>query len=80
MEVGDEIVGRWKEEGFDWYVMNDNAVLIENTLDTTKYKFRTKFPVTSDGIPTLKGYTDNNSFDLGFRSGKIVHSRGAIVE
>lgn len=80
VEVGDEIVGHWKNSNYVWELATDNAIIIDNKLDTTKFKFNKNFPKDDKGIPTLMNYTDENSFDIGFDHGKIIHYKGAIIE
>lgn len=79
-EVGDEIVGHWKNDKYEWEIATDRAIILENKLDTLKFKFVKNFPVDERGIPTIIQYTDNNSFDIGFEHGKIINYKGAIIE
>lgn len=80
VEVGDEIVGHWKNNNYEWEIATDRAIILENKLDPKKFKFNKNFPTDNRGIPTIIEYTDKNSFDIGFDHGKIINYKGAIVE
>ncbi len=80
LEVADQIVGHWKNSDYEWKVVTDNAIIIENKLDSTKFKFIDNFPIDKDGIPTLINYTDKNSFSIDFDNGTIISYRGLLVE
>lgn len=80
VEVGDEIVGHWKNNNYEWKIATNNAIILENKLDPKKFKFNKNFPTDNKGIPTIIEYTDKNSFDIGFDHGKIINYKGAIVE
>ena len=79
VEVADEIVGHWKNSNYEWEIVTDNAIILENKLDPKKFKFNKNFPTDDKGIPTIMEYTDKNSFDIGFDHGKIINYKGAIV-
>jgi len=79
-EIGDEIVGCWNKDGYKWIIFNDNAIVIENKLDSTKYLFKNRLPVNKNGIPSLEGYIEGSCFDLGFSYSKIIHKRGNIAK
>jgi hypothetical protein len=80
VEYGDEIVGCWKNDGYEWKIATDNAIILENKLDTLRFKFHEKFPVDNDDSPTIVDYSYKGCFDLGFSYKTIRHSKGAIVE
>lgn len=79
-EVGDEIVGLWKVNSKGWIVMNDDAVILANKLDSSNYIFKDKFPVDKNGIPNLDKFRGQNSFDLGYFYRKIQTTRGATAK
>lgn len=79
--VGDEIVGCWNKDKFEWIIMMNNVSILENRLDTSKFVFKKDFPVDSSQIPTLKGYSieDLNCFHLGFEYKNVISVRGDIL-
>jgi hypothetical protein len=78
--AGDEIVGAWEKDNFKWLIIQDKAIIIQNKLDTTLYKFRDNFPVDENGIPTLKVYNGKGYFELVFDYSDLVHSKGAVIK
>ncbi len=80
VETGDEIVGHWKNGNYQWEIATDKAIILEDKLDKKEFIFKRNLPVDSIGIPTLKDFTDKNSFEIGFDHGKIIYKRGAIIE
>ncbi|TGD59893.1 hypothetical protein [Flavobacterium humi] len=76
---GDEIVGCWKEGKYEWFVINDGARIIEFKLDSTKFKFKTDFPLDERGISSLKNFKKEKCFDLGIENGEINLIRGDVI-
>ena len=80
-QVGDDVVGCWNNGQYDWKLINDGAKIIENKLDTLRFKFGIKFPTNNKGIPTIIDFTGENCFEFGFEYNIInKHKRGIIVE
>jgi hypothetical protein len=80
IEVGDEIIGHWKNNNYEWEIVTDKAIILENKLDPKKFKFSKNFPKDNRGITTIIEYSNKNSFDIGFDHGKIINYKGVIVE
>ena len=81
LSFADNIVGCWKNKKYYWQIINDESTIIENRLDTVKYKFIEKLPKDSEGIPSSTVFRDEKGFFyLGFDYGKIYDVYGAIVE
>ena len=75
--VGDEIVGCWRTNDYEWYIINNDVIILENKLDKTKFKFETQFPEVN-GISTLKDFKKNGCFDLGFYYNELNIVRGEV--
>ncbi|RIW18693.1 hypothetical protein D0X99_03145 [Algoriphagus lacus] len=79
MNNNDELVGRWKTNKYEWEIINDGVTVLENKLDSIRFKFGTKFPEDKNGIPTLIDfYNKPNCFDVGFEYNKILNMRGEV--
>lgn len=77
--IGDEIVGCWNYKDYEWVLLNDNAIIIENKLDTLRYKFSPVFPIIEE-VPSLAEFIENeNCFDIGLDYGTPSRTRGNIV-
>lgn len=76
--IGDEIVGCWKNDKYEWQIVNDKAVILNNKLDSTRFKFTTRFP-EKDEIPTLKDFVKDGCFDLGFDYNELGHVRRGVI-
>jgi len=59
-KLGDGIGICWKNEKYEWQISNDKSVILENKLDTTKYKFKTSWEKDERGIPNTKKYLKPN--------------------
>jgi hypothetical protein len=79
VEVADEIVGHWKNNKYEWEIATDKAIILENKLDSKRFKFNTNFPTDDNGMPTIIDFTDKNSYDIGFDNGKIINFKGVII-
>ncbi len=79
--LGDEIVGCWKNETekYSWKIINSEAQILENKLDTMRFKFVTEFPLDSTGIPTIADFTKIGCFHLGMEDGVIERSKGSVI-
>ena len=81
VDLGSEIAVCWKPEKFEWDLIADNTEVLKNKLDTTRFKFRTEFPLDERGIPTpIKYNTGENCGSYSTYSGKVYRNRGIIVE
>jgi hypothetical protein len=54
--IGDEIGVCWKNENYDWQIVNHQSKILENKLDTTKFKFNTSWEKDERGIFNSKKY------------------------
>jgi hypothetical protein len=54
--IGDEIGICWKNEVYEWEIVNHQSKIIENKLDTLKYRFNTRWENDERGIPNTKKY------------------------
>lgn len=81
ISFADNIVGCWKNKKYHWQIINDESTIIENKLDTFKYKFIEKLPKDRAGIPSKTVFRDEKGFFyLGFDYGKIYDTYGVIIE
>ena len=78
--LGDGIAGCWRNENYEWLIRNDETIIVENKLDTTKYQFFTSYPVDEQGIPTLKDFVGNGCYNFDFGIFSLVPKEGAIIE
>lgn len=63
--IGDEIGVCWKNDQYDWQVVNHSSKVVENRLDTLKYKFKTSWETDETGILNAKKYRKNNCGTIG---------------
>ncbi|MEL6192861.1 MAG: hypothetical protein AAFR66_12460 [Bacteroidota bacterium] len=71
----------WDENGLDWEVAVAKTSILENKLDTTRFRVNTSLPVGSLGIPTEKKYRKENCAIFSFYDKALSpDERGAIVE
>ncbi|GGE02051.1 hypothetical protein [Planktosalinus lacus] len=54
--IGDEIGVCWNNGNFEWEVVNHGSRILENKLDTTRFKFNTSWDVDPRGIPNSTKY------------------------
>ena len=78
--VTDELFICWGNENFDWEVLNPNARIMENKLDTTRFKFLNSFQTDQRGIPIVIKYHNEGCFEFGFYTKNIRPADGAIIE
>ena len=77
----DNIIGTWKNKKYQWQIINDESIIIENKLDTLKYKFIEVLPKDSLGIPSTTIFRrEKGFFYLGFDYGKIYESYNVVLE
>ena len=77
--IGDEIGVCWKTNNLEWEIVNHGSRVIENKLDTTKYKFNTSWEKDDDGIPNVKKYIQPNCGTLGFELMMTFPKNGNII-
>lgn len=71
----------WKSEQYEWEAVVHNAVVIESTLDTTRFNFSTSLPKDDRGIPTAIKFAKEGCAVFDFGSKRFSPDRGrAIVE
>ena len=63
--IGDEIGICWKNENYDWQIVNHQSTVLENKLDTLKFKFYETWEKDDSGIPNSKKYHKQNCGTLG---------------
>ena len=63
--IGDEIGICWKNDEYDWLIVNHHSKVVENRLDTLKYKFNTSWETDETGIINAKKYRKNNCGTIG---------------
>lgn len=79
--AGDQIVGCWDTDGFEWVIRMHNVMVLENRLDTSRHLFLDHFPMEGPhNIPTLKGYTDSNCFSISFDYRFLGRVEGAVIK
>ena len=61
----DEIGVCWKNETYEWEIVNHSSKIIENKLDTLKFKFNTSWENDEKGIPNSKKYHKANCGTIG---------------
>lgn len=76
--AGDQIVGCWNRDDFNWIIVMDNVTILENKLDFKRFKFLNKFPVDNIGIPTLESYIKKNCFSISIEYRNLNRIEGAI--
>ena len=79
--IGDAIYVCWNIEKYEWEITNDQSEVIENKLDTLKYKFNSSFEKDNLGIPILKKYGNPNCAVLDIETMKFIgNSESSILE
>ncbi|MBC8757242.1 hypothetical protein H2O64_21410 [Kordia sp. YSTF-M3] len=79
--LGDEIGVCWHNGNYEWEIVNDRAIIIENKLDTTRFKFNTSWEKDERGIPNPKKYLAPNcgTMDL-LRMEDLLSGENIIIE
>lgn len=78
-ELDNEVYICWlKNKGWDMVV--DKSKILENRLDTDKYKFNNQLPTDTTGIPTPIKYSKENCAVFDYYEMKLIPNQGAIVE
>lgn len=77
--IGDEIGICWKNENYDWEIVNHQSKIIENKLDTLRFKFNTSWETDKYGTPNAKKYRTNNCGTIGLETMK-TYSENIIIE
>ena len=63
-ELNDEFGICWNSNGHRWEMVNDKAIIVKISLDTTKYVFREQW-FKDEGTPNTKYYIKANCFTVG---------------
>lgn len=63
--IGDEIGVCWNKGKYRWEVVNHQSDILENKLDTAKYKFNTSWELDNRGIPNAAKYRRDNCGSTG---------------
>ena len=79
-KLGDGISGCWNSNGYKWDIINNKSIILENQLDTTKFKFSNKLPLNNRGIPTEIKFKGDNCFVFDFLRKELLPDKGAIIE
>ena len=61
----------WEKSDFKISIRCPEAVISENTLDSTKYKILTVYDVDDQGIPTAARYHSDGCFELTITEGNV---------
>ena len=76
--IGDGVWGCWESDG-GWEIAVEKAFIIENKLDTTKFKFNDRLPRDELGIPRETKYRGENCFVYSFYSKDISPKSGDAI-
>ena len=77
--IEDEIGICWENENYVWEIVNDKSTIIENKLDTLKFKFNTNWEKDKFGIPNTKKYIKPNCGTIGIMNMK-TYDKTIILE
>lgn len=77
-KTGDEIIGFWNSQPKGWVLYNHRSIILENNLDTIKYKFKNSLPLKKFDVPTVEPIIYQDYFRVGLNYYKIVFSSGNI--
>lgn len=80
IKMNDELAGCWSQTNSKLKLIINDALILENKMDTSKYIFLNKLPLNKNNIPTLNGFSENGCFHFGFTSFSVVPKNGAIIE
>ena len=77
--IADQSVGCWKDGSYEWQMLNEQTIILENRLDTSRFKYSSN---ESDGQAqdTYQKYSHEYCFDVTFEHWSISDDSGAIVE
>jgi hypothetical protein len=78
-ELGDGVWICWLENQ-GWDIVVDKSIIIENKLDTVKYRFDIKLPVDERGIPTEIKFRQKNCAIFGYNLMRLSPDKGALVK
>lgn len=76
--IAEEIIGYWSDYNCGWVLYNHNSIILENKLDTMKFKFKTHLPTDSYGITRLEPILKSNYFRVDLSYFEIVSVDGNI--
>ncbi|RRJ93300.1 hypothetical protein EG240_00605 [Paenimyroides tangerinum] len=76
--IAEEIIGYWSDNNCGWVLYNHNSIILENKLDTMKFKVKTHLPTDSYGITRLEPILKNNYFRVDLSYFDIVSVDGNI--
>ncbi|TRZ42165.1 hypothetical protein [Robertkochia solimangrovi] len=71
--IGDEIGICWKNENYEWELVNHQSKILEVKLDTLKYKFNTSWEKDKYGIPNSKKYHQPNCGTIDLLNMKVYN-------
>ncbi|PKQ46775.1 hypothetical protein [Confluentibacter flavum] len=77
--IGDEMGICWKNDKYEWEIVNHQSKVLENKLDTLKYKFNTSWEKDNYGIPNSKKYIKPNCGTIGLLNMK-TYDKTIILE
>ena len=69
--IGDEIGICWKNEKYEWELVNHQSKILEAKLDTAKFKLHTSWEKDKYGIPNSKKYHKSNCGTIGLLNMKV---------
>ncbi len=79
-ELGKEIACCWKNDLYEWSIIIDDAIIIENKLDSTRFKFGNRMPINKNSNPTYEGFAGNGCFHFDTYYFSIIPEGAAIIE
>lgn len=78
--IGDAIGVCWNKGKYQWELVNHQSIILENKLDSSRFKFNTSWEVDDRGIPNAAKYHQENCGSTGTDSFKPLNGDDLILE
>ncbi|TRO66770.1 hypothetical protein [Christiangramia sabulilitoris] len=78
--VSDEIGICWNTNNLYWKLTNNNSKILENKLNTSKYKFENNWKKKTNGVPDISEFRKENCGTFDLLNMKIYKNRGLTIE
>ena len=78
--LGDGLHVCWKDENYDWQLVVHGSKVLNSTIDTIRFNFKTSLPLKDGKIPTELKFRQDNCAIFDFHRMRLSPDKGAIVE
>lgn len=78
--IGDSFHICWDNGRYEWDAVVQKSVIIESTLDTSRFNFNTELPTDVRGIPNEIKFRNDNCSIYSFYLKRFSPNKGEVVE